>query len=91
MSATITVRLDEACKARLEMLAQSTQRTKSWLAAQAIDYYLKREASEIEAIERAIKEANKPDAVKHDNEKVMAWLKSWGTPNELPSPRKSCE
>jgi len=91
MSATITVRLQEASKIQLEMLAQSTKRSKSWLAAQAIDMYLQREAAEIHAIEESIQEADNPDAIKYDNEKVMAWLMSWGTSEETPSPRHICK
>lgn len=90
MSATITVRLQEASKIQLEMLAQSTRRSKSWLAAHAIDDYLQREAAEIRAIEESIQEADRPDAVSYDNETVMAWLMSWGTPEETPSPRHLC-
>lgn len=91
MSSTITVRIEDASKVQLDILARSTRRTKSWLAAQAIEAYLKREAAEIQAIEEAIKEANKSDAIKYDHETVMAWLMSWGTPNEVPSPRTSCK
>lgn len=91
MSSTITVRIDDASKAQLNKLARSTKRTKSWLAAQAIDAYLKREAAEIQMIEEAVEKASKPDAVTYDNETVMTWLESWGTPNELPSLRTSCK
>ncbi|MDF5739987.1 MULTISPECIES: CopG family ribbon-helix-helix protein [unclassified Nostoc] len=48
MSSTITVRIDDASKVQLDILARSTRRTKSWLAAQAIEAYLKREAAEID-------------------------------------------
>ncbi len=91
MSATITVRLDETHKAQLEMPAQSTKRSKSWLAAQAIESYLQREAAEIRAIEESLQEADSPNAVKYDHETVAAWLMSWGTSGELPSPRKLCK
>ena len=88
MSATITVRLEEDKKALLESIAKSTQRTKAWLATQAINEYLEREAAQIKAIEEAVKQADSPNAVLIDNDKVMAWLDSWGIENELPAPCK---
>ena len=36
MSTTLTIRLDEEVKDRLDRLADSTQRSKSYLAAEAI-------------------------------------------------------
>jgi Ribbon-helix-helix protein, copG family len=40
-STTLTVRIDEAAKQRLEKLAESTGRSRSFLAADAINQYLK--------------------------------------------------
>ena len=39
-SSTFTIRVDEAAKARLEALALSTGRSRSFLAAEAISEYL---------------------------------------------------
>lgn len=88
MSVTITVRLEEDKKALLESIAKSTQRTKAWLAAQAINQYLEREAAQIKAIEEAVREADKPDAVWYSNEEVEAWLDTWGTDKETSAPCK---
>jgi predicted transcriptional regulator len=41
---TITVRLNAGLKAKLEALAKSTQRSKSWLAAEAITSYIEQES-----------------------------------------------
>ncbi|WP_081980900.1 CopG family ribbon-helix-helix protein [Neosynechococcus sphagnicola] len=39
-SETVTVRLSPEIKSKLEALAQSTRRSKSWLAAEAIALYV---------------------------------------------------
>ena len=71
---TLTVRLDTEVKSQLEALAISTQRSKSWLAAQAITEYVEREAWQIEQIQEALETANSADAKWVTHEQVMAEL-----------------
>jgi predicted transcriptional regulator len=51
-STTLTVRLPESVKRRLGKVAQSTNRTKSFLAGEAISDYVNRELEIIEGISR---------------------------------------
>ena len=44
MSTTMTIRLDEEVRDRLDLLAGATQRSKSYLAAEAIRDYLETNA-----------------------------------------------
>jgi RHH-type transcriptional regulator, rel operon repressor / antitoxin RelB len=83
---TVTVRLDAQLKTKLEALAQSTQRSKSWLAAEAIKAYIEQESWQIEQIEEAIQQANHPNTQWIANEDVSAWLNTWGTEDEAPAP-----
>lgn len=83
---TITVRLDTSLKNKLEELSKSTQRSKSWLAAEAITDYVEREAWQIQQIEEAVQQADSPDAEWVSHEDVSTWLKSWGTENETTAP-----
>ena len=85
---TVTVRMDAQLKTKLEALAASTHRSKSWLAAEAIAAYVEENAWQIEQIEAAIDEADKPDAQWVEHEQVSSWLDSWETPDEkdLPCP-----
>lgn len=53
-SATLTVRLAPELKDRLGTLADSTQRTKSFLASEAIERYVERELEIVASIERGI-------------------------------------
>ncbi len=83
---TVTVRLDGQLKKKLEALALSTQRSKSWLAAEAIAIYVEENAWQIEQIEEALEEADKPSAKWVNHEEVSSWLNTWGTENEADAP-----
>lgn len=85
-SDTITVRLPIAIKQKLEALAQSTRRSKSWLAAEAIAAYVEEQSWQIQQIEEAVAIADSGEAVWVDGEVVAAWLASWGTEAEKPNP-----
>ena len=60
-SSVLTVRVSHEVKKRLEALAHSTKRSKSFLAAQAINSYVEQEAWQIIEIEKAVEEANAGD------------------------------
>jgi predicted transcriptional regulator len=83
---TVTVRLDAQLKKKLEALAISTHRSKSWLAAEAIAAYVEENAWQIEQIEEAVKEADKPEQEWISHEQVSSWLDSWGTEDEKDVP-----
>jgi RHH-type transcriptional regulator, rel operon repressor / antitoxin RelB len=83
---TITVRLDAALKLQLESLSQSTQRSKSWLAAEAIAAYIEQESWQIQQIEAAVKQADSSEAEWVSHEAVSDWLNTWGTEDETIAP-----
>ena len=62
-SAVLTLRVDTKTKAKLDKLAEATKRSKSFLAAEAIERYLEVEAWQIKEIKQAIKEADAGDFV----------------------------
>lgn len=86
-STTFTVRVDQAAKKRLEKLAKSTGRSRSFLAAEAIDEYLDVNEWQIAGIEHAIDSLESGKGMLHDG--VKEWVESWGSNNELPSPKRS--
>lgn len=61
MSATVTLRLDDAVKDKLEKLAESTHRSRSFLAAEAIKAYVDSNEWQIKEIHSAIQEADAGD------------------------------
>jgi RHH-type rel operon transcriptional repressor/antitoxin RelB len=84
-SATFTVRVDAAAKKRLETLAKNTGRSRSFLAAEAINEYLDVNEWQVAGIKRAIEAADRGDLIPHDQ--LKAWVESWDG-HELSMPRK---
>ena len=85
-SETVTIRLPAEVKGKLDALAASTNRSKSWLAAQAIAAYVDEQSWQIHQIEEAVAVADRDQAVWVDGAEVDAWLSSWGTAREMPTP-----
>ena len=72
----MSVRLPDEVEQQLGQLAQSTGRTKSWLANQAIQDYLAREAWQIAEVEAALREADAGDFV--PEKEMTAKFTRWG-------------
>jgi predicted transcriptional regulator len=72
----MSLRLPNEVEEQLVNLAKATGRTKSWLAGQAIQDYLAREAWQIAEIEQALREADAGDFA--DEADVAARFKRWG-------------
>lgn len=84
-STVLAVRMSRATQKRLESLSKSTSRSKSYLAQQAIEEYLKKREWQIKAIEEGLKDAAEGRVISH--EAVVAWMESWRTDHELPPPQ----
>lgn len=67
-TSTMTIRLPETIKNKLEDLAQATDRSKAYLAAKAIEEFVTTQEWQIQAIQEAVKEADSPQAkfIEHD-------------------------
>jgi RHH-type rel operon transcriptional repressor/antitoxin RelB len=85
-STTFTVRVDAAAKKRLEKLAKSTGRSRSFLAAEAINEYLDVNEWQVAGIKRAITSFDRGEGVAHD--RVKDWVESWGSRKEQPIPKR---
>ena len=70
-SSVLTLRVSNKTKTKLNKLAEATQRSKSYLAAEAIERYLEVEAWQIKEIKQAIKEADVGDFVSDDEFKEI--------------------
>jgi RHH-type transcriptional regulator, rel operon repressor / antitoxin RelB len=64
-SITMTVRLDDQLKVRLDKLAEVTHRSKSFLAAEAISEYLEIQEWQLSEIKAGISEADSEQLVDH--------------------------
>lgn len=61
MSTTMTIRLEDELKEQLERLAVATQRSKSFLAAEAIREFIELNEWQVQEIQRGLKEADAGD------------------------------
>jgi RHH-type transcriptional regulator, rel operon repressor / antitoxin RelB len=75
MSSTVTLRLDDVIKDKLEKLAESTHRSRSFLAAEAIKAYVESNEWQIQEIHAAIQEADARDFA--TPAEVQAVLEKW--------------
>jgi predicted transcriptional regulator len=83
--ATVTFHTSPEVKARLDVLANRTRRSKSFLTNEAVERYLAEEEDFIQDVELAIAEADAGQVV--DHEVAAAYLRSLGTDSPLPMPR----
>ncbi|WP_439499285.1 CopG family ribbon-helix-helix protein [Bosea sp. (in: a-proteobacteria)] len=59
MTAAFTIRLDDETLAKLDALANDTDRSRSWLAAKAIESYVELNAWQIAKIKEGIAQADR--------------------------------
>jgi predicted transcriptional regulator len=76
MMSTITAWLDPDTREKLELLAQSTERSRSWLVADAVRRYVADESWQIAAIEEGVRQADAGDFATEDE--VKAAFARWG-------------
>lgn len=86
-STTFTVRVEPEVKRRLERLAKSTGRSRSFLAAEALNEYLDVNEWQVAGIRQAMSSLDRGEGIPHDE--VKSWVTSWGGKRERPTPRRS--
>ena len=79
-----TMRLDEEIKRELEVEAKLADRSAAYLATRAIKEMLERKTRKRKIIQEAVAEADKGAFI--SEEKMDAWVNSWDSENELPTP-----
>jgi predicted transcriptional regulator len=86
--ATVTFHTSPEVKARLELLAGRTRRSKSFLTNEAVERYLAEEEDFIRDVEAGIAEANAGQLVEHED--AAKYLRALGTDKRLamPAPRR---
>ena len=88
-STTVSVRIDPAIKKRLEKLAKSTGRSRSFLAAEAINEYVDLNEWQVAGIAKAVASLDRGEGVPH--ERVKEWVSSWGSKKERPVSKRSAK
>lgn len=82
----LKVELEQPLSDRLELASRDMRRSKSALAAEAIEAYLDLNEWQVAGIKRAMGSLDRGEAIAHES--VKAWVESWGTEDELPKPEK---
>lgn len=76
MSTTMTIRLESELKSKLDELSQATQRSMSFLAAEAIREFIELNEWQIKEIQSALKEADNEEFA--SDEAVKNTFAKWG-------------
>jgi RHH-type rel operon transcriptional repressor/antitoxin RelB len=86
-STTFTLSVETEVKKRLEKLAKSTGRSRSFLAAEALSEYLDVNEWQVAGVRKAMGSLDRGEGV--PNEQVKAWVNSSGDKRERPAPKRS--
>jgi len=85
-TSTFSVRVGRTTKSRLEKLAKTTGRSRSFLAAEAISAYLDTNEWQVAGITKALASLDRGKGIAH--ERVSDWVASWETRKERPAPKR---
>ena len=66
-------------------IAEAMNRPKTLVIEQAVKEFVAVQESHLAAIQEVIRDANAGRVVPRED--VVAWVRSWGEPNELPAPK----
>lgn len=73
---TVTTRIDDETQLKLDRLAKATERSRSWLVADAIRRYLATEEWQVAAVEEGVRQAEAGNFA--SKEEVRAAFAKWG-------------
>ncbi|KPH75043.1 CopG family ribbon-helix-helix protein [Bosea vaviloviae] len=77
MTAAFTIRLDDEMLAKLDALAADTDRSRSWIAAKAIESYVELNAWQIAKIKEGIAQADRGEfATEEELDEIEAELQA---------------
>jgi len=75
-NANVTARLDPETKEKLDLLAKSTARSKSFLISEAVRAYVKEQAWQVYAIKEGVEQANAGNFA--SNDEIRSTFERWG-------------
>jgi predicted transcriptional regulator len=82
---TFSVRVGRSTKSRLEKLAKNTDRSRAFLAAEAITTYLDTNEWQVAGITKALTSLDRGKGIAHA--RVSEWVVTWETQKERRAPR----
>jgi predicted transcriptional regulator len=84
-SGTFSVRLPESLRREVDEFAKATKRSRSFIVKEAVEAYMQEQRAYLAAIDEALREADESGEFV-SWEATLRWMRSWGTPDELPPP-----
>ncbi len=84
-STTLTIRVEQEVKDRLDDQAKKQRRSKSFIAAEAINGYLKVREWQEKRIVEALAAADGGQGATHQS--VLDWIDAWDTDSEYTAPK----
>ena len=81
----VSVRLEAALNDQVTSIAAALDRPKSWVIEQAVRDFVAIHQWQLVAIDEGISAADAGRLIVHED--VVAWVQSWGRPDELPMPK----
>ncbi len=75
-NANVTTRLDPETKGKLDLLAKSTARSRSFLVSEAVRAYVKEQAWQIDAIKEGVEQADAGNFA--SNDEIRSTFGKWG-------------
>jgi predicted transcriptional regulator len=79
-----SVRLERALNDKVTSIAAALDRPRSWVIEQAVRDFVAVQEWRLATIDAGLSAADAGRVVAHDD--VVAWVRSWGRPDELPMP-----
>jgi len=86
-TAPVSVRLEPVLNDQVTSIAAALDRPRSWVIEQAVRDFVAVQQWQLAAIDEGLQAADAGRIVAHED--VVAWVQSWGQPDELPMPE--CE
>ncbi len=83
-----SVRMPEHLMDKLEAVAEKLDRSKGWIIKEALSQYvahLDREEQRLLDTRQAVADIESGNII--DGDEVIAWIESWGSDNEKPTPQ----
>jgi predicted transcriptional regulator len=81
---TLSVRLPNDVKRKVDDIAHATKRSRSFIIKEAVASYVNGREAYLRDLDAALKSAD--SGVGHSGEQIFGWMETWGTAEEAPSP-----
>ena len=81
---TLSIELSEETARQVDQIARASGRSRSAVIAEAVETYVEDQAAYLEGIDAALQSIEGGQG--HSSGQIFAWIRSWGTDEERPSP-----